>query len=241
MTEWSLSKLLAGLHDDIQKQLGVARDNFGHPVAKGDASEGVWLELLQNYLPQRYQAEKAFVVDSKGKFSDQIDIVIFDRQYSPFIFKFKEQIIVPAESVYAVFEAKQSINAAQVKYARKKLASVRELYRTTLPIPHAGGTFPAKPLIPILGGIVTFESDWKTTMGDSLKKALGDGSNEDRLDVGCIATHGHFWFSKGDARYEFDEVAKPATAFLFRLISELQFSGTVPMIDVQSYATWLTE
>jgi len=32
---------------------------------------------------------------------------------------------------------------------------------------------------------------------------------------------------------------KPATSFLFKLISQLQFSGTVPMIDVQAYAKWL--
>jgi len=34
---------------------------------------------------------------------------------------------------------------------------------------------------------------------------------------------------------------RPATAFLFNLISRLQFSGTVPMIDVQAYARWLTK
>lgn len=51
--------------------------------AKGDASESVWRELLQAYLPKRYQAETAHVVDSKGAFSDQIDVVVFDRQYSP--------------------------------------------------------------------------------------------------------------------------------------------------------------
>jgi hypothetical protein len=59
----------------------------------------------------RYQAEKAHVVDSTGAFSEQIDVVVFDRQYSPFIFKFEGQIIIPAESVYALFEAKQGINA----------------------------------------------------------------------------------------------------------------------------------
>jgi hypothetical protein len=32
---------------------------------------------------------------------------------------------------------------------------------------------------------------------------------------------------------------KAATAFLFKLISQLQLSGTVPMIDVQAYAQWL--
>ena len=86
--------------------------------------------MLQNYLPQRYQAATAHVVDSQGQFSDQIDVVIFDRQYSPFIFKFEGQVIVPAESVYAVFEAKQVINAEQVKYAQDKAESVRKLART---------------------------------------------------------------------------------------------------------------
>jgi hypothetical protein len=152
VSEWSLSVLLAGLHDDIQRKLETVRQSFGHPGTKGDASEKVWLELLETYLPKRYQAATAHVVDSKGVFSDQIDAVVFDRQYSPFIFHYQGQTIIPAESVYAVFEAKQAINAAQVEYAQKKAASVRRLHRTSLPIPHAGGTYPPKPLIPIRRG-----------------------------------------------------------------------------------------
>src|SRR3546814_997659 len=120
MTEWSLSVLLADLHNDIQQRREIVRKSLGHPVSKGDASETVWLELLQTYLPKRYQAATAHVVDSNGVFSEQIDVVVFDRQYSPFIFSFKGQTIIPAESVYAVFEAKQSINADQVAYAQKK-------------------------------------------------------------------------------------------------------------------------
>src|SRR5882724_3801964 len=130
MTTWSLSQLLAGLHDDIQQRLDTVRKSFGHPGTKGDASEKVWLELLQTYLPRRYQAEKAHVVDSNGTFSEQIDVVVFDRQYSPFIFCYEGEIIIPAESVYAVFEAKQSVNADHVAYAKKKIASVRRLHRT---------------------------------------------------------------------------------------------------------------
>ena len=142
MSVWSLSQLLAGLHDDIEQRLAIARKSFNHPGTKGNASENVWLKLLQTYLPRRYQAETAHVVDSKGTFSDQIDVVVFDRQYSPFIFHYEGQIIIPAESVYAAFEAKQAINAHEVEYAQKKVASVRRLYRTSLPIPHAGGTYP---------------------------------------------------------------------------------------------------
>jgi hypothetical protein len=241
MTEWSLPVLLAGLHDDIQRKLETVRQSFGHPTTKGDASERVWLELLQTYLPQRYQAAKAHVVDSNGLFSDQVDVVIFDRQYSPFIFQYQEQTIIPAESVYAVFEAKQSINADYVGYARKKVASVRRLHRTSLPIPYAKGTYPAKPLIPILGGILTFESDWKPAFGQAFNDAMNGGESNGRLDLGCVAAHGYFNFNQETSVYHVVPGGKPATAFLFKLISQLQFSGTVPMIDVQAYAQWLAK
>jgi hypothetical protein len=240
MSDWSLPQLLAGLHDDIQQRLAIARKALVHPGTKGDASEGVWLEMLTAYLPRRYQAAKAHVVDSLGVFSDQIDVVVFARQYSPFIFNFQGQTIVPAESVYAAFEAKQTVNAGDIEYTQRKIASVRRLHRTSLPIPHAGGMYPPKQPIPILGGILAFESDWNPALGDALVAALSAGDAEARLDLGCIAAHGHFAFDKRAQGYEVFAGTKAATAFLFRLISDLQFSGTVPMIDVDAYASWLS-
>jgi hypothetical protein len=237
MTNWDLTTLLEGLHDDIHQRLEMARKTMGDMVAKGDTSEAIWLKLFQEYLPKRYQAEKAFVVDSNGNFSQQMDIVIFDRQYSPFIFKYEEKLIVPAESVYAVFEAKQTVNKGFVEYAMDKVESVRKLHRTSLPIPHAGGTFPAKPPIDIMGGILCFESDWNPALGDPLKNVLD--SNKGGLDCGCVAAHGHFFFDKVKKEYEYQNSGKPATNFLFKLISQLQFSGTVPMIDIMAYSKWI--
>jgi hypothetical protein len=241
MSEWSLSELLSSLHEDIQRRLSIVRKSFKHPGSKGDASENVWISMLETYLPERYQAAKAHVVDSLGNFSQQIDVVVFDRQYSPFIFTYEDETIVPAESVYAVFEAKQTADAAMVSYAQEKVASVRRLHRTSLPIPHAGGIHPPKPLIPILGGLLTFESEWTPAMGPSLKKALTGDEGDGRLDIGCIASHGHFFFDQASASYQFVIEQKPATAFLFKLISQLQFSGTVPMIDIEAYGKWLTK
>lgn len=235
--DWSLPKLLAGLHATIQQQLSVSRDIFGHPVAKGDASEAVWLELLKTYLPARYSADKATVVDSEGRFSDQIDVVIYDRQYSPFILSMKDQLVVPAESVYAVFEAKQEIDAEVVGYARRKALSVRELTRTSLPVPTAAGILKPKPLHRILAGVLTLESGWKPVFGDPIKKALGPGGEADSLELGCVAAHGHFVMNEG--QYVFISEGKPATAFLFELIANLQAVATVPMIDIRAYAKWL--
>lgn len=241
MSAWSLEQLLAGVHDDIQQKLETVRTSFGHPGTKGDASETVWLELFQTYLPQRYQAASAHIVDSEGAFSEQIDVVVFDRQYSPFIFHYQGETIIPAESVYAVFEAKQVINAKHVTYASKKIASVRRLKRTSLPIPYAKGAYPPKPLTPILSGILTFESDWSPAFGQPLSDALEAGDGDERLDFGCIAAHGYFALNLETKTYENYVEGKPATGFLFKLISQLQFSGTVPMIDIQAYARWLTK
>lgn len=238
MSQWSLPKLLSGLHDTIQQRLSTVRAVAGHPVLKGDASEAVWLKLLAEYLPVRYQAARAVVVDSEGMFSDQIDVAIFDRQYSPFVFYQDGFAVIPAESVYAVFEAKQSASAGLVAYAQTKAESVRKLYRTSLPIPHAGGVHDPKVPGPILAGILTLESDWKPPLGEPLQKVVMDGVGNLRLNLGCIANHGIF---STHPKYGYKSWLgdKAATAFLFELITQLQALATVPMIDIRAYARWL--
>jgi hypothetical protein len=233
---WSLSQLLANLHDDIEHRLKTSR-SLGHSVTKGDASENVWIGLLRNYLPQRYQTEKAHVVDCNGLFSEQMDLVVFDRHYSPFIFEHEGQKVIPAESVYAVFESKQSINAGEVSYAGKKIASVRRLYRTSLPVPTVAGVVPAKPLPHIIGGLLAFESDWNPPLGQPLSDALA-GGEDDRLDLGCVAAHGMFGCDESGC-YSVTPQGKPAAAFLLELIARLQASATVPMIDIRAYTRWL--
>jgi hypothetical protein len=239
MSDWSLPQLFDGLHKKVNRDLEIARETFSHPVTKGDASESIWLRTLQTYLPERYQVESAHVVDSQNNFSDQIDVLIFDRQYSPFIFEHEGNMVVPAESVYAAFEAKQTINAELIAYAQKKIASVRCLQKTSLPIPHAGGVYPPKPPIHIIGGIVSLDSDWNPALGDPLNNSLLNEQDEGRLDIGCASAHGYFWTPEDQTDYEMYCGEKSATAFIFRLISQLQLSGTVPMIDIQAYAKWL--
>ncbi|HEX8217837.1 MAG TPA: DUF6602 domain-containing protein [Chloroflexia bacterium] len=240
MSDWSLPEILAGLHKTIQTRLETARKTLAHPGTKGDASERVWLELLQTYLPKRYQAEKAHVVDSNGSFSDQIDVLVFDRQYSPFIFEFEGEKIVPAESVYAVFEAKQTIDKGLVEYAQKKVASVRKLHRTSLEVPHIGGKSAAKVPQHILGGFLALDSEWNPPLGNALKAILEKGGREGRLDIGCVATYGLFSCDE-QANYDLRPHDRAATAFLFEMITRLQASATVPMIDLRAYAEWLNK
>ena len=238
MSQWKLSQLFKSLHEDIRQELEIARMSFNHPGTKGDVSEKVWRKLFKTYLPKRYRVASAHIVDSKERFSDQIDVVIFDRQYSPFIFCYEGKKIIPAESVYAVFEVKQAINSTNIGYTKRKIGSVRQLTRTNLPVPHVGGIQQPRPLFSILGGILTFESDWKPKLGRPLIESL-DNSSDNKLDCGCIAEKGYFFLDSESTSYTIKDSEKSATEFLFWLISQLQSRATVPMIDIQAYTKWL--
>jgi hypothetical protein len=229
--------LFEGVHEKVHAELELARKALAHSTTKGDASEGVWLHLFNTYLPRRYRAAKAHVADSNNAFSLQLDVVIYDELYTPPVFAMGAVTIIPAESVYAVFEAKQTANADNLRQAHEKAASVRKLRRTSAPVVNAGVPMAGKAPQPILAGLLTLESDWTPAFGDSLQRSLRAADDDSRLDMGCFATNG-FFVRDGDA-IKVDERGKAATAFLFELIARLQALGTVPALDARAYARWL--
>lgn len=235
MTRPSLTDLLEHLHRQVERELTTARQALGHPTDKGDASESIWIDLLTQYLPRRYVVSKAHIVDSHGAFSDQIDVVIHDRQYSPLVFTFKDALYVPAESVYAIFEAKQVASADTVRYAQAKAASVRRLQRTSVPVPTVDGLRPAKPPGAILAGLLTLSCPWRPPLGAPLTDALRRDTDGGRLDLGCIADAGMFAHVTTD-EWAMQPGPRASTRFLFELIARLQELGTVPMLDVRAYA-----
>jgi hypothetical protein len=242
VTVWSLSGLLGEVGAEVERSLSAARTLIAHSGEKGSASEEIWRLLLRKHLPMRYQVDTGFVVDSAGKFSEQIDVVVFDRQYSPLVFELGSRKIFPAESVYAAFEVKQTIDADLIQYARDKVGCVRKLHRTNLPVRDLSGTPVERPLLRILGGVLALESSWNPPFGDSFQSSISTPSEEDdTLDFGCVASRGWFHFKQGSSDLEVKEATTSATAFLFYVISRLQEAGTVPMIDMSAYAAHLHE
>ena len=217
--------------------LELGRSQITHSGEMGEAAEESWRKWLRDYLPKRYRVDKAIVVDCDGNTSDQIDIVIYDSQYSYFVFRHEQVIYVPAESVYAVIEVKQVLTKAHLDYAGKKAESVRKLKRTSIEIPFAAGKYRPKPLHSILAGIITIESTWSDPLGDTLRKNLRTLTDSCRLDFGCALKQGAFW-----VEYEPKMVVKKSAKdeallfFFLQLLMKLQNIGTVPAIDIREYA-----
>lgn len=233
----ALHRAYKGLQGQLRAGLVSSRSVVEHPVAKGDGAEANWLKMLQGHLPHRYQAEAAFVIDAEGNQSDQIDIVLYDRQYTPELYNVDGQRVIPAEGVYAVFEVKPILDRKNVEYAGKKVASVRGLKRTSAPIVHAGGEHEPRVITPILGGILATEPGWKPPFADAFCACVAGTAPKERLDLGCVASAGAF-----EAIYE-DSGHKVSTSnpdfalasFFMRLLHRLQRIGTVPAIEYADY------
>lgn len=231
----NIRDIFLGLQKQMKSKLSVNKKILTHPVAKGDSAEAEWMNMLTSYLPSRYRVDRAFVIDCKGNVSDQIDIVIYDRHYSPFILKQDGATYIPAESVYAVIEVKPTLNNKNIEYASEKASSVRRLKRTTAAIVHAGGKIqkPKKPFF-ILAGILASDG----SVSNSLKASLCKVKKNDFLHFGCSLKGGSFWFKTcGWNMRSFETSSKDESLIFFflNLLSELQQLGTVPAIDLKAY------
>jgi hypothetical protein len=224
----------------LRKRLELSKVSISHGGVKGAVNEEHFIATLREYLPNRYQVSSGIMLDSDGNSSDQIDVVIFDQQYTPTMLDQRNHRFIPVEAVYAVFEVKPIVNRRNLNYAADKAASVRKLKRTSIDIHHAGGIFPAKPLFPIVAGIIGIDVDWEDGFGPTFLKTY-NGLKKDRfLDCG-LAVSGHCFLNYGRDTSPTTFVGKGSLAyFLFRFLEQLQNLGTVPAIDWTRYARSLS-
>ena len=237
----NIKQIFGGLQQQMDAKLSLNREILTHTTTKGDASELEWIEMLSNFLPKRYEIDKAFVINFEGFVSDQIDLVIYDRHFSPFILHQNGAKFIPAESVYAVIEIKPTLTSANIKYAAEKAKSVRTLERTSAPIVQADGAkFTPKPPFKILAGILTIDGDCTKAVEKELKSLTDDGC----INFGCSLKGTYFglqdfapWSTKTDiSNYEIiNKSTNSLVLFFLGLVSELKKLGTVPSMDVEKY------
>jgi hypothetical protein len=265
----NIQSLFNGLQKQMEAQLNTNRDNILHPGTKGDSLENVWIEWLRKYMPNRYSIDKAIIIDSEGQLSDQIDLVIYDQQYTPFVFTQNGVHYIPAEGVYAVFEVKPDLegssiykgkNISHIEYAGRKIESVRKLKRTSTKIIDRGVSKDARPLTKIIGGILTSVNSYKKkeTIENHFKKL----TELKTVDMGCSVEFGSFYINHiGEENQaiedlnkriqgyylerEYDEIKysereNSLVTFFLQLSRYLQQSiGTAAAIDFNAYASQL--
>ena len=224
-----------------------------HDGTLGKVTENLFIKILKKYLPKRYKVTGAIIIDSNGEISDQIDIVIYDNQYTNTLLDQSGNIYIPCEAVYGIFEVKQQVNKKSLGYTAKKVESVRRLNRTSVEIYHAGGKHPPKKHFTILGGLIAYEAEWKDGLDSkSFKNAFSAFEGDKKVDC-CLAISPKGRevekTAKGVIKSGSFDIYDEAPCFvkkepilihfIFRLLYKLQNLGTVSAIDWCKYLKFL--
>lgn len=253
-----LKELFSDLQKEMLSSLQIDRSYITHSGTKGSATEAKWITFLRKYLPEKYKVDSAIVVDHDGNVSDQIDIVIYDRFFTPFVFNHDNTLYIPAESVYAVFEVKQELNTSYIEYAGEKIESVRQLKRTSTALINAGKKSGPVSLTPIIGGILTTSCGiQKKTIEASLFKL----KHMKGIELGCALEFGSFFVdyqatkdrksfitssseiydSREASSIQFSKQYNSLFTFFLQLVGYLKQIGTIPAIDVNAYLKAIDE
>ena len=108
-------------------------DDATTPSGVGDAKEKSVIERLDQILPVGIGLGSGFVFDSYGKASQQMGVVLFEKDICP-RFSYSESVTYyPCESVIATGEIKSSIGKAELSDIFSRIKSVKSLKRFSQP------------------------------------------------------------------------------------------------------------
>jgi len=93
------------LERSIVSQLLLETPN--HQLTTGTYRETIWMSLFKQIIPHKFSIKQGvFIMDSYGNTSAEVDLVIFDEQYTPYIFNYGEICFIPIEAVAVVIQCK---------------------------------------------------------------------------------------------------------------------------------------
>jgi hypothetical protein len=112
-TEPNDRKVFKKIHDNYKylnkmmvEEMEIASEHGG---LTGDYREQMWMRLFRSIIPQKFSmAQGVMIIDSEGNVSKEVDIVVYDEQYTPYVFQYNTLKFIPIEAVAVVIECKST-------------------------------------------------------------------------------------------------------------------------------------
>ncbi len=110
----AIKKHYQSIANAISDQLQIETPN--HHVTSGTSRELIWLEVFTNMVPKKFKLEQSvFIIDSFGEVSAEVDIAIYDEQYTPYVFNYGCIKFIPIEAVSVAIQSKsRSVDVVNV-------------------------------------------------------------------------------------------------------------------------------
>lgn len=101
-----------------------------HRGLKGKANEEIFRTFLSEYLPGSLGISTGELIDANGNVSKELDVIIYDREKTPILYRNANTQIIPVECVYAVIEVKSRLTTPELEKTFQNMKMVRNLEKT---------------------------------------------------------------------------------------------------------------
>jgi uncharacterized protein DUF6602 len=118
------------LHDareQLMLEFRKSASAFGHSGIKGDERAAALGRFFRERLPEIFSVAKSEVIDYKDQRSGQLDVLIFDTAFAAPLTRQSENLLVPCESLYVVFEVKSILNRQEIGRCLRSAQKLRRL------------------------------------------------------------------------------------------------------------------
>lgn len=124
-------KILKNIFDNLEQSLfNDMNIRIEHNLEDGKYREYLVKNVLEKIIPSKYSITNGFIIDSDNNISDEMDIIIYDKNYVPPFFD-ETYTVVPIESVITVIQVKTTLNSKTLKDSIANLNSIDKLNSKT--------------------------------------------------------------------------------------------------------------
>lgn len=114
-----LNKLFSVKEENLKQMFSL---KINHNPSDGKFKEEL-VKAVLDIIPQRYKVTNGFIIDSHGKMSKEMDIIIYDDVYVPRFFV-SSYSVIPIESVVAVCQVKTTLSKTELINSIDNLNSI---------------------------------------------------------------------------------------------------------------------
>lgn len=125
------NKILKNVFDNLESSLYSDMNiRIQHNLEDGKYREYLVKNVLSKIVPSKYSITNGFIIDSDNKISDEMDIIIYDKNYVPPFFE-ETYTVVPIEAVISIIQVKTTLNSQTLKDSIDNLNSIDQLNSKT--------------------------------------------------------------------------------------------------------------
>ena len=121
--------VLSTAQESLDAGIRQIRSSIPHAGETGSLIEQLFRSELNKVLPEKVAVADGFVVDSEGRVSKQLDIILYDKLNTPRIFSSDGAQMFPVETTYAAGEIKTKLDGVELRKTFENCHSYKSLVR----------------------------------------------------------------------------------------------------------------